>query len=121
MKTSSNSVYQAIFSDDQVIFCPIIDKAPLKKIGFVVAGSISEMIKLKSEGVNFIFIDEDINHDSTIYQLLNPTITLSGPVPNLLMPEYFLSVLSTAISKSCRMRIRINLGVDFFYSNDEGV
>jgi hypothetical protein len=109
-----------MFSDDEVIYYPIKVSTPLNNIGFVVAGSISEMIKLKSKGVNFICLDENLDYDFTIYQFLSPTIMLSGPVTNWLMPEYFLTVLDKAISKSYRMKIRFNVGIDFLFAKDEG-
>lgn len=120
MNTSSHSVYQAVFSDDAVNFYPINENAPLQKVGFVVAGSIADMITLRSKGVNFICLDEDLDYDFTIYQFLSPFLMLSGPVSDWLIPEYFLTVLNRAISKSYRMKIRFNLGVDFRFANDEG-
>jgi hypothetical protein len=121
MKTFSHSVYRAVFSDDdEVTYYPINENAPLKKVGFVVVESISEMITLKSKGVNFICLDEDLDYDFTIYQFLSPFLMLSGPVSDWLIPEYFLTVLDRAISKSYRMKIRFNLGVDFRFANDEG-
>jgi hypothetical protein len=120
MTTSSYSVYQAIFSDDEVVYYPIKCNTPLNKIGFVVVKSVSEIIKLKSKGVNFICLDEDLNYDFTTYQFLNPTIMLSGTVTNWLMPEHFLTVLNKAIRKSYRMTIRFNMGIDFLLAKDEG-
>jgi hypothetical protein len=117
--TSSYSVYQAIFSGDEVVYYPIKCNTPLNKIGFVIPEYASEIIKLKSKGVNFICLDDNLGDNFTNYEFLNPTIMLSGTVKNWLMPEYFLIVLNKAIRKSYRMTIRFNMGIDFFLAKDE--
>ena len=117
--TSSHSVYRPDFSGGEIAYYPYKNNAPMRNVGFLIAESIEEMIALKSKGVHFICLDEALDYDFTDYQFLNPVIMASGPFTDWLSPEYLLTVLSRAISKSFRVKIRLNLGVEFLFAEDE--
>jgi hypothetical protein len=91
----------------------------MRTVGFVIAESIQEMTALKSKGVHFICLDEALDYDFADYQFLNPVIMLSGSFTNWLSPEYFLIILNKVIGKSFRMKIRLSLGVEFLFTEDE--
>lgn len=117
--TLSHSVYRPVFSGDEVAYYPCRGNVPMRTVGFVIAESIQEMTALKSKGVHFICLDEALDYDFADYQFLNPVIMLSGSFTNWLSPEYFLIILNKVIGKSFRMKIRLSLGVEFLFTEDE--
>jgi len=113
MQTSSHSVYQATLSDNEVTYLPIDATTPLQTTGFVMAESFADMLTLKSKGVRFVCLDEDLNCNIDDYQPLNPVIFLAGSFTDWILPEHLLKVIKDGITKSYRMQIRFSLGIEY--------
>lgn len=86
--SSSNSVYKAVFSYDDVKFRLVSAQNTLENISFVIAESFQEALLLKSINVQFICIDEDKNFSSREYTSLTPKIKISGTFIEWMLPEF---------------------------------
>lgn len=111
--SSSNSVYKAVFSYDDVKFRLVSSQNTLENICFVIAESFQEALLLKAINVQFICIDEDNNFYSKEYTSLTPKIKISGTFIEWMLPEFLFEKVREFVGRSAEMQARLGFRFDF--------
>jgi hypothetical protein len=111
--SSSNSVYKAEFSYDDVKFRLVSAQNTLENISFVIAESFQEALLLKAVNVQFICIDEDKNFLSREYIALTPKIKISGTFIEWMLPEFLFKKVREFVGRSSDMQARLGFRFDF--------
>ncbi|UQG60901.1 hypothetical protein MIH18_02805 [Marinobacter sp. M3C] len=111
--SSSNSVYKAVFSYDDVKFRLVSAQNTLENISFVIAESFQEALLLKSINVQFICIDEDKNFSSREYTSLTPKIKISGTFIEWMLPEFLFKKVREFVGRSAEIQARLGFRFDF--------